>query len=97
MLFVDGQSNERLVLDGEWFEKLHGGQSKTRVPSSSFRSVTWQDIDRRVRLFSSEREQLVSVMLSFEGGPFVGFVAPADKRPQLEAIVAGLEVARTTT
>jgi hypothetical protein len=91
MLSVDGQSNERLVLDGEWFEKLRGGLSKTRVPVSSFRGATWQDIDRRVRLFGSEREQLVQVTLVFDGGPMVGFVAPADKRDQLQAIVAELE------
>jgi len=94
MIFVDGQSNERLVLDGDWFEKLRGGQSKTRVPASSFRGATWQDIDRKVKLFGSEREQLVQVTLQFEGAPFVGFVAPAEKRPDLEAVVTGLEAAR---
>ena len=94
MIFVDGQSNERLVLDGEWFEKLRGGQSKTRVPASAFRGATWQDIDRKVKLFGSEREQLVQVTLQFEGAPFVGFVAAAEKRTDLEAIVAGLETAR---
>src|SRR5512139_1511610 len=94
MLFVDGRSNERLVLDGEWFEKLRGGQSKTRVPASSFRGATWTDIDRKVRLFGGEREQLVQVTLEFEGGPFVGFVTAAEKRPQVEAIVARLEGAR---
>ncbi|GAA1816875.1 hypothetical protein GCM10009682_42150 [Luedemannella flava] len=94
MIFVDGQANERLVLDGEWFEKLRGGHSATRVPASSFRGVTWADIDRRVRMFSSEREKLVQVTLQFDGGPFVGFVTAADKRPELEAIVAGLEAQR---
>lgn len=94
MIFVDGQSNERLVLDGEWFEKLRGGQSKTRVPAASFRGVAWKDVDRRVRLLGSEREKLVEVTLEFEGGPFIGFVAEAGKRPKLEAIVAGLETAR---
>src|SRR4051794_4119289 len=96
MIFVDGQSNERLVLDGEWFEKLRGGTSVTRVPASSFRDAAWQDIDRRVRLFGREREQLVQVTLQFEGGPFVGFVTAADKRPQLEAIVAALKTAKPT-
>jgi len=94
MIFVDGRSNERLVLDGEWFERLRGGQSKTHLPASSFRSVAWNDIDRRVRLLSSERGQLVEVTLDFEGGPIVGFVTTADKRAQVEAIVAGLEAAR---
>ena len=94
MIFVDGQSNERLVLDGEWFEKLRGGQSKTRVPASSFRRAECKDIDRRTRLFGGGRETLVQVTLEFEGSPFVGFVAAADKRPQLEAIIAGLDAAR---
>ena len=97
MIFVDGQSNERLVLDGEWFEKLRGGQSKTRAPASSFRGVAWRDIDRRVRLLGSEREKLVQVTLEFDGGPFIGFIAAAEKRPQLEAIIAGLETARGGT
>ncbi|GAA1737769.1 hypothetical protein [Luedemannella helvata] len=95
MIFVDGQSNERLVLDGEWFEKLRGGQSKTRVPAASFRGAAWQDIARRTRLFGGEREHLVQVTLTFEGGPFVGFVTDAAKRPQLEQLVNQLEAART--
>jgi hypothetical protein len=94
MIFVDGQSSERLVLDGEWFEKLRGGQSKTRVPASSFQSAAWEDIDRKVRLFGSERERLVQVTLQFEAGPIVGFVTAAEKRPDVEKIVAGLEAAR---
>jgi hypothetical protein len=87
MMFVDGQADERLLLDGEWLEKLRGGLSKTRAPASSFRGVTWQEIDRKVK-------RLVQVTLEFEGGPFVGLVAAAEKRPELEAIVAGLEAAR---
>lgn len=59
-LIVDGESNESLVLDGEWFEKQRGGEPKTRLPAASFRSVEWKE---------------------------------AEKRPQLEAIVAGLESA----
>jgi hypothetical protein len=94
MILVDGQSNERLVLDGEWLEKQRGGQPMTRALASSFRRAAWNDIDRKVRLFGSEREMLVQVTLEFEGGPFVGFIAAADKRLQLEAIVARLEAAR---
>jgi hypothetical protein len=94
MISVDGQSNERLVLDGEWFEKLRGGLSKTRLPAASFTSVTWNDIERRTKLFGGERERLVQVTLVFEGGPAIGFVTDAEKRPQLEKIVAGLEAAR---
>lgn len=91
MLSVDGESNERLVLDGEWFEKQRGGEPKSRLPVSSFRSVEWKDIERRKKLFGGEKEQLVQVTLTFEQPPFVGFVTSAEKRPQLEAIVSGLE------
>jgi hypothetical protein len=82
------------VLDGEWFEKLRAGLSKTRVPASSFRSAEWKELDRKVKLFGSEREQLVQVTLAFAGGPVVGFVTEAQRRAQLEAIVTGLEQAR---
>ena len=93
MLSVDGQSNERLVLDGEWFEKQRGGEPKARIPAASFRSADWKDIKRRKKLFGGEKEQLVQVTLTFEQPPFVGFVTAAEKRPQLEAIVSGLEAA----
>ncbi|NUO58042.1 MAG: hypothetical protein HOV71_09430 [Hamadaea sp.] len=93
MIFVDGQSNERLVLDGEWFEKLRGGASKTRVPASSFRGAQWSEIERRTRLFGGGKERLVQLTLSFDGGPFVGFVADEGKRAELEAMVARLEAA----
>jgi hypothetical protein len=40
---------------------------------------------------------MVQVTLTFEAPPFVGFVTEAEKRPQLEAIVAGLESASSAT
>lgn len=93
MLTVDGESNERLVLDGEWFEKQRGGESKSRLAAASFRSADWKDVERRKKLFGGEKEKLVQVTLTFEQPPFVGFTTTADKRPQLEAIVSGLEAA----
>ncbi|MFB9177795.1 hypothetical protein ACFFX1_06575 [Dactylosporangium sucinum] len=95
MIVVDGQSNERLVLDGGWLEKLRGGRPVTRTPASSYRGAQWKDLERRVTLFGREKERLVQVTLTFEGGPFVGFVTDAAKRPELEAIVDGLEAARS--
>jgi hypothetical protein len=95
MLSVDGESNERLVLDGEWFEKQRGGEPKARITASSFRSVEWKDFEKRKKLFGGEKEQMVQVTLTFEQPPFVGFITSADKRPQLEEIVAGLERARS--
>ena len=95
MLIVEGQSNESLVLDGEWFEKQRGGEPKSRLAAASFRSVEWKEIERRKKLFGGEKEQLVQVTLTFEQPPFVGFVTEAAKRPKLEEIVAGLEAARS--
>lgn len=94
MIFVDGQSNERLILDGEWFEKQRGGQPKTRVPASSFRGVKWAEIERRTKLFGGEKQRLVQVTLTFDGAPFVGLVVEEGKRPELAALVAQLDAAR---
>jgi hypothetical protein len=38
---------------------------------------------------------MVQVVLSFEKPPFIGFIVEAEKRPQLEEIVAGLEAAQS--
>jgi hypothetical protein len=96
MIFVDGQSNERLVLDGEWFEKQRGGLSKTRVPAASFRGAQWADIAQRTKLFGGDKQHLVQVTLTFDGGPIVGFITDARRRSELEALVAELDAAGRT-
>ncbi|MBN8867598.1 MAG: hypothetical protein J0H98_08585 [Solirubrobacterales bacterium] len=94
MIQVEGQSNESIVLDGEWFEKLRGGQSKSRIPASSFVGVELTEIERRKKLFGGEKETLVQATFQFDGGPFVGFITGAEHREKVEQIVAGLEAAR---
>lgn len=91
---IKGQSNESIVLDGEWFEKLRGGESKTRVPAVNFVSVDLKEIERRKKLFGGEKEKLVQATFQFNGGPFVGFITEAEHRPKVDEIVAGLERAR---
>jgi hypothetical protein len=93
VLSVEGESNESLVLDGEWFEKQRGGEPKARLEASSFRSAEWKDFEKKTKLFGGEKVAMVQVTLTFEKPPFVGFVTEAEKRPQLEASVAGLEAA----
>ncbi|MBS1880838.1 MAG: hypothetical protein JST31_15110 [Actinobacteria bacterium] len=93
MLSVQGESNEALVLDGEWFEKQRGGDPKSRLPAASFKSVEWKEFEKRTKLFGGEKVKMVQVTLTFDQPPFVGFVTEAEKRSQLEAIVAGLEAA----
>lgn len=94
MLSVQGESNESLVLDGEWFEKQRGGEPKARLVAASFRSVEWKDFEKRKKLFGGEKVPMVQVTLTFETPPFVGFITEAENRPALEEIVAGLEAAR---
>jgi hypothetical protein len=94
VLSVEGESNEALVLDGEWFEKQRGGEPKARLAASSFRSVEWKEFEKRKKLFGGEKQAMVQVTLTFETPPFVGFITEAENRPALEAIVAGLEAPR---
>lgn len=94
VISVKGQSNEMIVLDGEWFEKLRGNDSKSRIPASSFISVEVQEIERRKKLFGGEKETLVQATFRFDDGPFVGFVTGVDQRAALDEIISGLESAR---
>jgi len=94
VLSVQGESNESLVLDGDWFEKQRGGEPKARLAAASFRSVQWKDFEKRKKLFGGDNQAMVQVTLTFETPPFVGFVTEAENRPALEAIVSGLEAAR---
>lgn len=94
MISVDGQSNETIVLDGEWFEKLRGAQSKTRLAANTFTSVDAQVIERKKKLFGGEKEQLFQATFSFDGGPFVGFVTGIENEAKVRAIISGLEAAR---
>ena len=92
MLEIHGLSNETVVLDGEWFEKLRGGTSKTRLPAASFVSAEVTETNRRKKLFGGEREQLLQV--TFSRPPFVGLMTSAENRAKVDALVAGLEAAR---
>jgi hypothetical protein len=94
VLSVQGESNESLVLDGEWFEKQRGGEPKARLAAASFRSVEWKDFEKRKKLFGGAKQAMVQVTLTFETPPFVGFITEAENRPALEEIVSGLEAAR---
>jgi hypothetical protein len=94
VLSVQGESNESVVLDGDWFEKQRGGEPKARLAATSFRSVEWKDFEKRKKLFGGDKQAMVQVTLTFETPPFVGFVTEAENRPALEAIVSGLEAAR---
>lgn len=93
MISVEGESNEALVLDGEWFEKQRMGQPKARIAASTFQQAEWKEFEKRTKLFGGEKVKMVQVVITFAQPPFVGLITEAEKRPQLEAIVAGLEAA----
>ena len=93
MISVEGESNEALVLDGEWFEKQRGGEPKARIAASTFQQAEWKEFEKRTKLFGGEKVKMVQVVITFAKPPFVGLITEAEKRPQLEAIVAGLEAA----
>ena len=94
MIIVKGQSNEEIVLDGEWFEKLRGGHSKTKMPASSFVSVEIKEFERKKKLFGGEKEALLQAVFTFSSPPFVGFITEAANKAQVEEIITGLEAAR---
>ncbi len=96
VLSVSGESNESLVLDGAWLEKQRGGEPKARLEAAGFRSAEWKEFEKRTKLFGGEKVAMVQLVLTFEKPPFVGLVTEAEKRPQLEAIVAGLEAASSS-
>lgn len=93
MISVQGESNESLVLDGEWFEKQRGGEPKARLAASSFQQVEWKEFEKRTKLFGGDKVKMIQVTLTFAQPPFVGFITEAEKRPKLEEIVAALEAA----
>ena len=97
MIEIHGLSNETVVLDGDWFEKLRGGTPKTRLPAASFVSAEVKEIDRRKKLFGGDREQLIQVTLTFDRPPFVGLMTPATNREKVDALLAGLAAARDST
>ena len=94
MLSVKGMSNEEIVLDGDWFEKLRGAESKTRLAASSFLSVETKQIERKKKLFGGEKEAMFQATFRFDNGPFVGFVTGAENQSKVEEIISGLEAAR---
>ena len=53
-----------------------------------------KEFDRRKKLFGGEREQLVQAVLTFEQPPFLSFTVTADKRAQLDELLAKLDAAR---
>lgn len=92
MFRIDGIGGESIVVDGNWVEKLRSGTSRGRNPADQYSGTEVTEISRRKKLFGSEREELLQVIVSV--GTFYSLTVPAERRADVDALIAELESAR---
>jgi hypothetical protein len=89
---IDGIDGESIVVDGNWVEKLRAGTSLSRKPAGTYAGTEVQDFSRRKKLFGREKENLLHVIVKL--GTFYSLKLPAERRAELDALIAALEDAR---
>jgi hypothetical protein len=92
MFRIDGINGESIVVDGNWVEKLRTGTSRGRNPADQYSGTDIKEFSRRKKLFGGERENLLQVTVSV--GTFYSLIVPAERRSDVDALVAELERAR---
>jgi hypothetical protein len=92
MFRVDGLNGESIVVDGNWVEKLRAGSSRGRNPADQYTRTDVTPISRRKKLFGGEKEELLQVIVSV--GTFYSLTVPAERRADVDALIAELENAR---
>ncbi len=92
MFRIDGINGESIVVDGNWVEKLRANTSRGRNPADKYAGTDIKEISRRKKLFSSEREELLQLTVNV--GTFYSLIVPAEKRAEVDALIAALEKAR---
>jgi hypothetical protein len=92
MFRIDGINGESIVVDGNWVEKLRTGTSRGRNPADQYSGTDIKEFSRRKKLFGGEREDLLQVTVSV--GTFYSLIVPAERRSEVDALVAELESAR---
>lgn len=92
MFRIDGINGESIVVDGNWVEKLRTGTSRGRNPADQYAKTDITEISRRKKLFGGEKEHLLQVIVSI--GTFLSLTVPAERRADVDALVAELEAAR---
>lgn len=92
MFRIDGLNGESIVVDGSWVEKLRSGSSRGRNPADQYSGIDIKEISRRTKLFGGEKEQLLQVIVNV--GTFYSLTVPAERRSEVDALVAELEKAR---
>ena len=92
MLRIDGINGESIVVDGNWVEKLRSGSSRGRNPADQYSGTDIKEISRRTKLFGGEKEQMLQVIVNV--GTFYSLTVPAERRAEVDALIAELEQAR---
>jgi hypothetical protein len=92
MFRIDGIDGESIVVDGNWVEKLRTGSSRGRNPADQYSGTHVKEFSRRKKLFGGEKEQLLQVIVNV--GTFYSLNVPAERRAEVDALVAELERAR---
>ena len=92
MFRIDGLNGESIVVDGNWVEKLRSGSSRGRNPADQDSGIDIKEISRRTKLFGGDKEQLLQVIVNV--GTYYSLTVPAERRSEVDALVAELEKAR---
>ncbi len=92
MFRIDGIDGESIVVDGNWVEKLRSNTSRGRNPADRYSGTEVKEFSRRKKLFGGEKEQLLQVIVNV--GTFYSLNVPAERRSEVDALVAALEKAR---
>lgn len=92
MFRIDGINGESIVIDGVWVEKLRANNSIGRNPADKYAGTDVKELSRRKKLFGGGREELLQLTISV--GTFYSLMVPADKRAEVDALLAELDAAR---
>lgn len=94
MFRIDGINGESIVVDGNWVEKLRTNTSRGRNPADKYAGTDIKEITRRKKIFGGEKEELLQVIVNV--GTFYSLTVPAERRAEVDALIAALEKARAS-
>ncbi|SRR5690348_1766114 len=92
MFRIDGINGESIVVDGNWVEKLRTNTSRGRNPADKYAGTDIKEITRRKKIFGGEKEELLQLIVNV--GTFYSLTVPAERRSEVDALIAALEKAR---
>jgi hypothetical protein len=92
MFRIDGINGESIVVDGNWVEKLRTNTSRGRNPADKYAGTDIKEITRRKKIFGGEKEELLQIIVNV--GTFYSLTVPAERRAEVDALIAALEKAR---